>query len=126
MSGLWESLLFHRLNIFQGISTGSAVAAALSYIHFGLVLNCLQTLVWTILVVIPFMLQPPDAFYWSLFREAGVVNLLAGSGLGQTFLLYGDQPQNLSLPDLNLIAAVHKEFRISLCCTTLRRLSKYE
>ena len=80
---------WHEIWLALCAAPGSTVAAALHYIQFGLALNCLQFLVWAILVVIPFLLRPPIAFEWPLFREAGALNLLAGYGMGQTFLLYG-------------------------------------
>ena len=76
------------------LSTGSAVAAAFHFIQFCLGLNFLQLIVWAILVVIPFMLQPPTSFSWSIFRSTSPKYLLQGYGMGQTFLLYG--PSSLS------------------------------
>lgn len=76
--------------------TGSAVAAAFHFIQFCLGLNFLQSIVWAILVVIPFMLQPPTSFSWSLFRNSSPKYLLQGYGIGQTFLLYGMSSASLA------------------------------
>jgi len=65
------------------------VAAALYFIHFGLGLNFLQFLVWSILVVVPFIVQPPATFSWSVFTTTPPLSLAQGYGLGTTFLLYG-------------------------------------
>lgn len=46
-------------------------------------------MIWAILVVIPFMLQPSTSFSWSIFRSTSPKYLLQGYGMGQTFLLYG-------------------------------------
>ena len=59
--------------------------------QFALTLNIVLMAVWLALAVVPFLLDPPLTFSWSIFKIYSALQLLQGFGLDSTFWLYGEE-----------------------------------
>ncbi|KAK9826687.1 hypothetical protein WJX74_010146 [Apatococcus lobatus] len=68
---------------------GANVSMAIMFLRSALLLTSLLFILWFCCTAIPFIIWPPAAFSWSIFRSSSASNLVQGYGLDDTFLLYG-------------------------------------